>query len=365
MVNDRGYPFKWDVYPGNTAEVKTLIGNVDACRSRFGLRNVTLVFDRGIVSDENLEEIDDQELKYVSALDKDQIVNVSAIDLDVLTGVDDSNFKERLPDWDIYDKSLVFKDLGVHESRRYILGFNPQLCRDERSVRREKIEVFEKFLLSKNRELAEASRSRKADKTKQSVVHELKRLKIKKYFHDPVLTEIGWERTNKQGKPVSVRSFQVSIQKKTAQIALAERLDGLCVFVSNHTDRNGESFIFSGREIICAYRDKTKIEDAFKHIKSFLKIRPFYVYSDAHVRAVYSICILAYFLNKDLAERRKKNEGIDYLNSKNLYEPFRNGDLVTLKDRLSGKTMRKPVELNLKQIGLLNKLAIKMPPMKM
>jgi len=365
MVNDRGYPFKWDVYPGNTAEVKTLIGNVDACRSRFGLRNVTLVFDRGIVSDENLEEIDDQELKYVSALDKDQIVNVGAIDLDVLIGVDDSNFKERLPDWDIYDKSLAFKDLGVHESRRYILGFNPHLCRDERSVRREKIEVFEKFLLSKNRELAEASRSRKSDKTKQSVVHELKRLKIKKYFYDPVLTEIGWERTNKQGKPVSVRSFQVSIQKKTAQIALAERLDGLCVFVSNHTDRNGESFIFSGREIICAYRDKTKIEDAFKHIKSFLKIRPFYVYSDAHVRAVYSICIMAYFLNKDLAERRKKNEGIDYLNSKNLYEPFRNGDLVTLKDRLSGKTMRKPVELNLTQIGLLNKLAIKMPPMKM
>ena len=365
MVNDRGYPFKWDVYPGNTAEVKTLIGNVDACRTRFGLRDVTLVFDRGIVSDENLDEIDDQGLKYVSALDKDQIVNIGAIDLDALSGVDDSNFKERLPDWEVYDESLVFKDLGVHEGRRYILGFNPQLCRDERSVRREKIEVFEKFLLSKNRELAEASRSRKYDKTKQSVLQELKRLKIKKYFHDPVLKEITLERTNKQGKVISIQSFQVSTQKKTEQIDLAERLDGLCVFVSNHSSRTGESFIFSGREIICAYRDKTKIEDTFKHIKSFLKIRPFYVYLDSHVRAVYSICILAYFLNKDLAERRKKNEGVDYLNSKNLYEPFRNGDIVTLKDRLSGKTIRKPVELNPNQMELLNKLAIKMPPMKM
>lgn len=365
MVNDRGYPFKWDVYPGNTAEVKTLIGNVDACRTRFGLRDVTLVFDRGIVSDENLDEIDDQGLKYVSALDKDQIVNIGAIDLDALSGVDDSNFKERLPDWEVYDESLVFKDLGVHEGRRYILGFNPQLCRDERSVRREKIEVFEKFLLSKNRELAEASRSRKYDKTKQSVLQELKRLKIKKYFHDPVLKEITLERTNKQGKVISIQSFQVSTQKKTEQIALAERLDGLCVFVSNHSSRTGESFIFSGREIICAYRDKTKIEDTFKHIKSFLKIRPFYVYLDSHVRAVYSICILAYFLNKDLAERRKKNEGVDYLNSKNLYEPFRNGDIVTLKDRLSGKTIRKPVELNPNQMELLNKLEIKMPPMKM
>jgi len=365
MVNDRGYPFKWDVYPGNTAEVKTLINNVDVCRGRFGLKNVTLVFDRGIVSDENLDEIDDQGLKYVSALDKDQIVNVSAIDLDALTGVDWDNFKERLPDWDSYDASLAFKDLGVYEGRRYILGFNPQLCKDERSVRREKIETFEKFLLAKNLELAEAVRSRNFEKTRQSIVHELKRLKIKKYFHDPVLAEVNLERINKQGKVISVQSFQASIQKKTEQITLAERLDGLCVFVSNHIDRNDESFIFSGRQIICAYRDKTKIEDAFKHIKSFLKIRPFYVYRDAHVRAVYSICVLAYFLNKDLAERRKKNEGIDYLNSKNLYEPFRNGDMVTLKDRLSGKTIRKPVELNRNQKELLNKMAIKMPQIKM
>lgn len=365
MVNDRGYPFKWDVYPGNTAEVKTMIGNVDACRGRFGLKNVTLVFDRGIVSDENLDEIDDQGLKYVSALDKDQIANVGAIDLDALTGVTWDNFKERLPDWNCYDESLYFKDLGVYAGRRYILGFNPQHCKDERVVRQEKIETFKKFLLAKNRELSEAVRSRKFDKTKQSVVHELKRLKIKKYFHDPILTGITLERTNKQGKVISVQSFQASIQQKSDQIVLAERLDGLCAFVSNHIDRNDQSFVFSGQQIICAYRDKTKIEDAFKHIKSFLKIRPFYVYREAHVRAVYSICVLAYFLNKDLAERRKEIDGVDYLNSKNLYEPFRNGDMVTLKDHLSGKTMRRPVELNLKQRYLLNKLAIKIPQMKM
>ena len=42
-----------------------------------------------------------------------------------------------------------------------------------------------------------------------------------------------------------------------------------------------------------------------------------YVNLDEHVRAVYSICVLAYFLNKDIADSRKKIEGIDYLNSKN------------------------------------------------
>ncbi|MBS3905689.1 MAG: hypothetical protein KGZ49_01515, partial [Syntrophaceae bacterium] len=62
---------------------------------------------------------------------------------------------------------------------------------------------------------------------------------------------------------------------------------------------------------------------------------------------------------------RKKLHGIDYLNSKKLYEPFRNGDMVTLRDRLSGKSVRKPVALNFQQKDLLDKLEIKMPKMIM
>jgi len=365
MVNDWGYPFKWDVYPGNTAEVKTLIGNVEVCRRRFGLKNITLVFDRGIVSDENLEDINKQGFKYVSALDKDQIPGIGAIDWDAISGVTWDNFKERLHKWDCYDESLYFRDLGLYEGRRYILGFNPVLCREERTIRREKIAAFESFLVARSRELAEATRSRNREKTKHGIVKELKRLKIKKYFHDPVLTDIVRERINEQGNVSTIQSFRVTVGKKSEQISLAERMDGLCVFVSNHTDIQNQSFVISGQRIICAYRDKTKIEDAFKHIKSFLKIRPFYVYRESHVRATYSICVLAYFLNRDLAERRKKLHGIDYLNSKKLYEPFRNGDMVTLRDRLSGKSVRKPVALNFQQKDLLDKLEIKMPKMIM
>jgi len=368
MVNDKGYPFKWDVYPGNTAEAKTLIGNVDACQKRFGLKNITLVFDRGIVSDENLNAISARGLKYVSALDKDQIAGISAIDWDILDGVDWNNFKERLHGWDIYDESLYFNDLGLYEGRRYILGFNPVLCKEERTTRQEKIAAFEAFLIATNKELAEATRSRDSEKTRQTIFKELRRLKIKKHFADPVLTQISLKRTNTRGKVSTVSSFEIAVQKKPEQIrAQIERLDGICVFVSNHTDIHDQSgiFPFSGRKIIQSYRDKTKIEDAFKHIKSFLELRPFYVYTPAHVRATYSICVLAYFLNKDLAERRKEISGVDYLNSKNLYAPFRNGDIVTLQDRLSGKTARKPVNLNLQQRELLNMMQLKMPKMIM
>ena len=361
LVNDKGYPFKWDVYPGNTAEVDTLVGNVDACKERFGLRNITLVFDRGIVSGDNLDYITDKKLNYISALDKDQIPNIEGIDLSVFSDLTLDNFKEHLSNqqFNRYDDFLYFRDLGLINDRRYVLGFNPVLFKEERQCRNERITYFENFLLQKNKDLKEAKRSRKAETTKQSIVDELRRLKIKKYFHDPVLKEIGIKRTGKNGKMITVRSFQVTIQKKVDNITRSENLDGVCVFASNHTKSVNDAFLFSAEKIIKAYRDKTKIEDAFKHIKSFLRIRPFYVNTNEHVKAVYSICVLAYFLNNDFAKRRKKIEGVDYLNSKNLYEPFRSCHYVTLKDKSSNTRKSEPVELTCEQKNLLEKLNIK------
>jgi len=48
LVNSEGYPFKWDVFPGNQAEVHTLEGNIEACR-KLGLKSVTMVFERGLM----------------------------------------------------------------------------------------------------------------------------------------------------------------------------------------------------------------------------------------------------------------------------------------------------------------------------
>lgn len=358
LVNDTGYPFKWDVYPGNTAEVKTLVGNVNACGERFGLESITFVFDRGIVSDDNLDYISDRGFKYISALDKDQIPNIEGIDLSLFSDITLDNYKDRLSEqrFVCYDESLYFKDLGIIEKQRYVLGFNPVLFKEERECRNGKIGSFEDFCVTKNKELGEATRSRDHDKTKQVIIKELRRLKIKKYFNDPVLEEIEINRKNKRGKTVSVKSFRVTVEKKWDKIAESEMLDGLCVFVSNHIESPDKEF--PGEKIIKAYRDKTKIEDVFKHIKSFLKIRPFYVNLDEHVRAVYSICVLAYFLNKDLAERRKEIDGVDYLNSKNLYEPFRSCHYVDLKDRVSGRERKKIVEFTSQQESLLKELQI-------
>ena len=157
-------------------------------------------------------------------------------------------------------------------------------------------------------------------------------------------------------KPVN--SFRVQVSKRADVIASDKLLDGVCVFITNHIQLQGRGFKVNPRKVIGAYRDKTKIEDVFKNVKSFLKIRPFFVNTEKHVKAVYTICILSYFLNKFLANQRKAVGEKDYLNSKELFAPFKNIDFVTLFDRISGETVTKSVELPQATISILEKIGM-------
>ena len=363
LINDEGYPFKWDVFPGNTAEVKTLKTNINACKTRFGLgqKNVTLVFDRGIISDDNAHLIEDAQMKYISALDRNQIpgcgVNLEPFkELEINKGTEN----EQLPAaFKKYDDQLYFEDAGIIGSKRYVLGFNPIFFREDRNNRNEKISFFLSYLKKENKDLKTAQRDREFDATKSRIVRELKRLKIKKYFDPPVLKPLIVQRRLKNGTVKDVKSFQVQINKKADVIEADKLLDGVCVFLTNHTEKQGRGFKVKPQSIIKAYREKTKIEDVFKNVKSFLKLRPFFVNTEAHVKAVYTICILAYFINRYLANQRKSIGEKDFLNSKELYAPFKDIDIATLQDSNSGHVLKKAVKLPASTKALLEKLSLR------
>jgi len=358
LINNEGFPFKWDVFPGNTAEVKTLKRNITACKTRFKLSNanVTLVFDRGIISDDNAQLIEDADMKYISALDRNQIPGC---------GVELASFKQissgdEFPKPDGFEKydGLYFHDHGLIGDKRFIVGFNPALFAEDRKNRKEKICFFETYLKKENKDLKNAQRDRKLKATEDRVLNELKRLKIKKYYEEPTLHPIVVENRLKNGRVKSIKSFRVQIKKKDDVILADKLLDGVCVFITNHIEPQGRGFKVDPCKIIRAYRDKTKIEDVFKNVKSFLKIRPFFVNTEKHVKAVYTICILAYFLNKFLANQRKAVGEKDYLNSKELYAPFKDIDFVTLFDPISGETVTKPVELPDETRSILEKIGM-------
>jgi len=361
MINSRGYPFKWDVFPGNMPEIDTMDKVIKSCAHRFRLKEISMVFDRGLVSEGNLNLIDDKKLKYITALDTDQIPNVPVIDIQVFKDLHSDTALELiplLPGFKKFDPSLYYRDLGVEGKRRYVVGINPERFIQDRKTRKEKMECFRRFIAQTNRSLKKAKRDRKANPTKNKVFNELKRLKIKKYYEDPDLKEIYVNVTLKGGERKQVRSFQVTVKEKKQKIAKEKLTDGLCVFVSNHIEKEHGQYLLPTKRIIQAYREKTQVEDAFKHIKSFVKIRPFFVNTDDHVKAVYMICVLSYFINRYLSEKRKESEGKYYLNSKQLYTPFKSCKLVTLLETLAGITKKDIVPFSDEQKDILGNIVL-------
>jgi len=332
---------------------------IKSCAHRFKLENVSMVFDRGLVSDENLVLIEEKGLKYITALDRDQIPNIANIDLQVFKDLDSGNALERIPrlaGFSQFDASLYYHDLGVERKRRHVMGINPERFLQDRKTREEKMDCFRRFLAQMNRSLKKAKRDRKANPTRNKFFNELKRLKIKKYYEDPQLKEIYVDVTLKGGTQKQVRSFQVTVKEKKQKIAKEKLTDGLCVFVTNYTEKEQDRYLIPAKRIIGAYREKTQVEDAFKHIKSFVKIRPFFVNTDEHVRAVYTICVLSYFINRYLSEKRKESEGKDYLNSKQLYAPFKSCKMVTLLETLAGITKKDIVPFSDEQKDILGNI---------
>lgn len=80
--------------------------------------------------------------------------------------------------------------------------------------------------------------------------------------------------------------------------------------------------------------------------------------TDNHVKAVYSVCILTYFINKYLANQRKMICEKDFLNSKQLYAPFKDIDIALLEDSNTGQVVKRSVELPYDTKELLNKLGM-------
>jgi len=369
LINNDGLPFHWDVWPGNTAEVTTLEQVVHTCRERFHLQGITMVFDRGIVSDENLLLLESKALKYVTALDRDQIAQIPGIPLEHFRDLDPKRIDQHVAQWTAfqrYDDGQVFQDLGTIEGRRYILGFNVSLFLRERNAREDKLRTFEAFLTTLNEELAHARRSRKPKPTRRKVDKELNRLKLSRLYHEPELEEMLIPRKPNPHKgndacalPKGIRTYRVRIERDDEKIHADSVLDGLSVFVTNHTETGpNEAYLLPARKVIWAYRHKTHIEDAFKHVKSFVKIRPFFVHTEEHVIAVYTLCVVAYFLNQVLANRRQQTEGKNYLNAKSLYSPFNPCKLITLRAPNRRQEVKKLVARTQQQQQLLSNLGL-------
>ncbi len=345
IVTQDGLPFCWEVLPGDTAEVSTIEEKVAECQDRFGIEKINLVFDRGVVSQENLKRIEEAGYHYTSALDKDQIPSIPGLDLDLFKGEDSAKIIAKIIEASFkkYDHSLYFKELVA--DKRYVVGFNPTLFEEQRNARRKRIERVLEFVREKNEALGKAKKSINGKTLSRSVDTRMKGLRrLYDFALEPKTLKLVKDAA--RGSIRKIHSFEIRLMPKTEKIEQAKLLDGVCAFITNNKEQEAELYLYAAEKVIASYRAKDKIEKAFRNIKSFIDFTPIYVFKEEHVRAHYTLCVLAYLLNTVITNQVK--EATALRSSSAIYEELSGGiigHLTTPSDPEGVKKLKSPTPL--------------------
>ena len=312
LVNSEGYPFSWKILEDYTADVTTLTKNSDLWQKQFNFSKIILVFDRGMVSDENLLNLENkQSYLYITALDKPQIAGVEKVNLERFKGFTNETTEKEILSKGLtkYDDVTFYEDMGVDStSRRHILIFNSDLLKDQRKTREKLIDIAIMELEEEKKLLLNAKKSRNLKPTEHKISEILRKRGVQSFI-DPKFESINI--SGESGSSIS--SFNLTYERNVEAIKKAMLVDGIWMLVTNITQNlESEEDRLKPEELISAYRDKNRIEEAFRDVKSFIKFQPTFVYTDDHVRAHYTICILSYLLDVTVTNRLRQEpiEGI-------------------------------------------------------
>lgn len=353
LVNSRGYPFAWDILEDYTADVETIkdLSIQWKTEFKFGDNEIVLVFDRGMVSDENLKHLELEKYKYITALDKNQIPGTQNVNIERFESINEKNMTEQIIKMGFkrYDDTTYYENLGMVDGRRYVLIFNPEMLTDQRKSRKELIQRAKDFLDEENEALSRAKKSRNRDKTKNRIDRQLKAMKAMNFVDydlEPLIIKAEGEEIN---------SFRIILKETDGNreaIKKAERTDGLWTIVTNTPSKEDEEDGFTEDDLIRAYRNKNQIEQAFKDVKSFIKIQPFNVWTPKHVRAHYTICVLSYLLDITIANRLKEVD-IGVRSPQKVYEVLKDGIIGKITMKRTGDEFLKLISPQSQQKAIL------------
>lgn len=188
-----------------------------------------------------------------------------------------------------YGQNLWYREHPLGD-RRYILAFNRDLFAKQQETTRQHYRKAEEFIARLNTELHQAKKSRDPEKVQKQIDARLRKLKMHKVFAWQ-LTPVNLSRATKPGKEKTVQSFKIEYRIDQEALNRQNWLNGFLCFVTNQPAEN-----LSPVEVINYYRRKNKIEEAFREIKHYLKIRPVFVTREKRVKAHVAICVLGYLL---------------------------------------------------------------------
>jgi len=263
LCNREGCPVAVEVFPGNTGDPTSFTAQVAKVRERFGLTQVIMVGDRGMITSARIRE----DLRgvpgmaWITALRNADIRSLrdqGAIQLGIF---DTTNMAEI--------SSPDFPD------ERLIVCRNPLLAAERTRKRNELLETTQMRLEDIQRKVTRAEKPLKGQVAiARAVEKAFGRHKMEKHFI------------------VTIEDASFSWKRNDEEITKEAELDGFYVIRTSVPLQQ-----LSATEAVAAYKDLATVERAFRTMKGLdLKIRPIHHVREDRVRSHVFLCMLAYYV---------------------------------------------------------------------
>ena len=275
MVDAEGLPIGHEVFDGNVKDVTTVIGTLDRLQRDFGVKRCVFVGDDGMASQANLAQVAGRGYEYITSLS----LGKSSVGRKLLEGA------RGVRDWTRIAENMFLEPLGEIGGARYIATYNPDRAQTSRERRIARLRSSIESLRALQAPPKPRGRARRADELFAAA--------------DRLLVRKGCESIIRLGRTQT--GFEWSLDRDALRKAC--RVDGMLVLVTN-------SKTLSDAEVARGYRTLWRVEDAFRHIKDGIGLRPIRHWNDSRVLGHVFVCVLAYMLER-LYERELAKAGLD------------------------------------------------------
>jgi transposase len=284
VVNRDGFPLGWETLPGNGRDAPTLLPMITALERRFGTSRRLLCFDRGMATEANLRELRTSNRPYVCATRRAVVrAHLPVIRSGPWTVVQATAQHEAAIE--VHELPAQCPD-GVQE--RWLL------CRSA-GCRLKEQQICDARLLKARTRLAKLQQQVAAGTFVTPAVILAKAKKAVGRTHDlrGVFTFALQDTPTGQ---------QLQVQESAT--ALQDERDLQGVYLLRSTDS-----ALSGADLWQTYMLLTRVEAAFRHLKTDLSIRPIFHHKENRGDAHVLFSVLAYALAVTLQLRHRQHGG--------------------------------------------------------
>ena len=266
LTDARGCPVAVSVHEGNVADSQTLMPEVKRLRENFGIEQLVMVGDRGMISKKAIAEMRETEgIGWITALKSASI----------RTLVEQGNLQMGLFD----ARNLLELSSPDYPGERLVACRNPELAKLRAHKRKDLLAATERSL-DKIKARVDAGKLTGQDDIGVRVGKVVNQYKVAKHFS------------------LAIGEHTFTFARKHEGIAAEAALDGVYIIRTSVLAAQMDA-----PQCVRNYKALANVERAFRSLKTVdLKVRPIHHRTADRVRAHIFLCLLAYYVEWHLRE---------------------------------------------------------------